>query len=91
MDPVWKQTSVQELLDPLLANISEPVWFGYKLDPASLLRFCLNYNNDAFFLINCGCVVSFTPIEKTEAVMSAMQCHHHFNMVKTAKQDKSSP
>ena len=51
MDLVWKQTSVQELLDPLLANISEPVWIGYKLDPACLLRFCLNYNNDAFLLL----------------------------------------
>ena len=64
MDPVWKQAGVQELLDPLLANISKPIWIGYKLDPACLLRFCLNYNNDAFFLLIVAALFFLPPQKK---------------------------
>ena len=36
-DSVWKQASVQESSGPLLANASEPIWTGCKLDLACLL------------------------------------------------------
>ena len=47
MDPVRKQTSVQESSSPLLANASKPIRTGCESDPACLLGQLDDWQNPA--------------------------------------------